>query len=153
MRKIALLVLMVFACSSHAAMDKSKTIYKCMQGKKVIYTDEPCIGGTEPEIVPTQGLDKDTGKSLKGKDVQAIERREIWYEHFMKPLTGMSREDHKILNERMKLPPRDKEECYKLDSKLMSDKESVKTATDKMTKQQAELNLFETRKRFKDLKC
>jgi hypothetical protein len=146
-------MVMAISCISYAAMDKSKTIYKCMQGKKVIYTDEPCIGGTEPEIVPTQGLDKESGKSLKGKDVQALERREIWHENFMKPLTGMSREEYKILTERMKLPPKDKEECYKLDSKLINDKEALKTSIDKTTREQRELNLFETRKRFKSLKC
>jgi hypothetical protein len=153
MRKLGFLLLMAISCSSFAAMDKSKTIYKCMQGKKVVYTDEPCISGTEPEIVPTQGLDKDSGRSLKGNDVQALERREIWHENFVKPLTGMSREEYKILTERMKLPPKDKEECYKLDSKLINDKEALKTAIDKTTREQRELNLFETRKRFKILKC
>lgn len=153
MRKIVFFILMAISCSSFAAMDKSKTIYKCMQGKKVVYTDEPCIGGTEPEIVPTQGLDKDSGRSSKGKDVQALERREIWHENFMKPLTGMTREDYKILSERTRLPPRDKEECYQLDSKLIANKQAEKNAIGKSELENAQLELYRTRKRFKDLKC
>jgi hypothetical protein len=153
MKKIIFFMLVAISCGSHAAMDKNKTIYKCMQGKKITYTDEPCINGTEVDVLPTQGLDKKSGKSLKGKDVRDIEHRDMQHEYFIKPLVGWSKEDYRIYMERMSLSPQSREECYKLDSKLLKDKEAVKTTIDKAAKEQAELNLFETRKRFKVLKC
>jgi hypothetical protein len=153
MKKIITGFIVIAVCSTSFAMDKSKTIYKCMEGKKVIYTDEPCIGGTVPEIVPTQGLDKATGKSLKGKDVQAIEHREMWVDNFMNPAFGIGRGQYKVMTERQKLPPKDKDECYQLDSKLIANQDAEKKAVGKAAIDKAQLELYVTRKRFKDLKC
>lgn len=153
MRKIITGFIVIATCSTGFALDKSKTIYKCLKGKEVVYTDEPCMGGTEPEIVPTQGLDKATGKSLKGKDVQAIERREIWVDNFIKPAFGIDRDQYKVMIERQKLPPNDKDECYRLDSVLIDNKTTEKKAVGNAEVSKAQIELYNTRKRFKDLKC
>ena len=46
-----------------------KSVYRCETAGKVSYSHEPCVGAKEIDATPTQGMDKMTGQSRKGRDV------------------------------------------------------------------------------------
>ena len=39
----------------------SRTVYKCQEGAKTVYSDEPCLGAQRINVEPTRGLDKSSG--------------------------------------------------------------------------------------------
>lgn len=54
-------------------------------------------------LAPTQGMDKMSGQSRKGKDVQQTEFNRV-FDNALKPLTGRSTEGMDVLRRRVKLP-------------------------------------------------
>ena len=45
------------ACTAQAqTLDKSRIVYRCEHQGKITYADEPCVGATEVDVTPTQGL-------------------------------------------------------------------------------------------------
>ena len=105
------------------------------------YSDAPCVGAKEIDTTPTQGVDKMTGASRKGADVQRVEHNALMAD-VLKPLTGMSPEQYRIYKHRFKLSPRDKAECTRLDTELPEFKQRAATApaSDKARKQFNDLN-------------
>ncbi|SFV00255.1 hypothetical protein SAMN04489707_10692 [Paenacidovorax caeni] len=83
----ALLGLLSFSIPAYA----QKPVYRCETAGKVSYSDAPCVGAKEIDATPTQGMDKMTGASRKGADVQRAEHNPLMADA-LKPLTGMSPE-------------------------------------------------------------
>ena len=52
-----LVVLFGAICAASAALAGPPT-YKCVTGKKVEYSDNPCVGATVVDTTPTRGMDK-----------------------------------------------------------------------------------------------
>ncbi|MEO8023871.1 DUF4124 domain-containing protein [Polaromonas sp.] len=142
MKFISLLAALLFsvALSAHAAGDPT---YKCITQGKVTYSDEPCVGAKIVDTTPTQGLDKTSGQSRKGADVQRVEtQREMG--KAMQQITGRAPEQRDKAIKRINLSLKDRQECEALDIGMVH----FSTPTP-----EEEVELYNLRKRYKDLKC
>lgn len=130
----------------------AQAVYRCEPTKgQVSYSNEPCIGATVVDTTPTQGLDKSSGVSRKGSDIQREQTRKALNDA-MRPLTGMSHEEQKVFEHRIKLPASVKLECQWLDVRLPAHEATVNTS-DAKSQKEAEAQLFLTRNRFRNLRC
>jgi hypothetical protein len=146
-RRCLTLGLLGLAASSLSA----QTIYKCESKGSVVYSHEPCLGAQIVDTMPTQGLDKSSGKSRKGADVQRIEQNKAMADG-LRPIFGETPEQREIRHRRFKLAPADNLECGYLDIRLPSQETAVRDA-DKGAAVRADAALFESRKRYRDLRC
>ncbi|CAN5190773.1 hypothetical protein BH10PSE16_BH10PSE16_39050 [soil metagenome] len=122
---------------------QSQPTYKCVTAGKVAYSDEPCVGAIVVDTTPTQGLDKITGTSKKGADVQKIEFNKAMAEA-LKPVFNETPDQRSQRHKRSKLLELDKLECGRLEGEIQ----------DKRVMDTRELvALYQARKRYKDLKC
>lgn len=142
MKNILVMALIAISATAQAQPGGAMT-YKCVTGGKVTYTDEPCVGAKVVDTTPTQGLDKITGVSKKGADVQKIEFNKAMAEA-LKPLFGETPEQRAQRHKRSNLSEKDKLECWNLEGQIQGKK--VMDARE-------EVSLYQARKRFKDLKC
>lgn len=146
MRRLAVIALAVAASASHA-----QTVYRCEINGKVAYSHEPCLGAKPVDTTPTQGLDKSSGKSRKGADVRHAEANKV-FDDAMRPITGMDEQQRATMHRRFKLPHAAKLECTWLDSRLVSQEADERTASPQNL-QAAQLALFESRRRYRELSC
>jgi hypothetical protein len=141
--KLKLLSCFVMAGAAGFCLAQSQPVYKCVTAGKVAYSDEPCVGATVVDTTPTQGLDKITGTSKKGADVQKIELNKAMAEA-LKPVFNETPDQRSQRHKRSKLLENDKLECGRLEGEIQG-----KRAMD--TRQQ--VALYQARKRYNDLKC
>ena len=129
----------------------SRTVYKCVVAKKVVYTDEPCVGAQVVDVEPSRGFNKSTGRELTGADVSR-ERRNEAFATAVKPVTGMTPEQFEIQKRRTKLTPEARSECTTLDRSISQSEadERVAGADSKTSVQRA---LFGLRKRHRQIGC
>ncbi len=145
-------LLPVLACMLIPAIGSAgPTVYRCETAGKVAYSDSPCIGATIVDATPTHGLDKMSGQSRKGKDVQQIELNHAFADA-VRPVTGRSREEMDVLRRRFKLPRPDQQACERLDGQLPT-LELEARKTQGAAKARAEFDLYGARKRYFELKC
>jgi hypothetical protein len=138
MKNVLVMALIAISATAHAQPGGAMT-YKCVTGGKVTYTDEPCVGAQVVDTTPTQGLDKLSGKSRKGADVNRIEFNE-GMSKALKPLMGQTPKEYEKTLKRVYLSPQEKFECSMLDGQILDERLQ-------------EVALYKARKRFKDLKC
>lgn len=143
----ALLGLLSFGFHAHA----QKPVYRCETAGKVSYSDAPCVGAKEIDATPTQGMDKMTGTSRKGADVRRDEHNAVMADA-LKPLTGMNADQYRVYKHRLKLTPRDKAECARLNTNLPELKQRAATALSS-EKALADVELYKARKQFNDQNC
>lgn len=129
----------------------AQTVYKCQSQGSVVYSNEPCLGAQIVDTTPTQGLDKSSGKSRKGADVSRAENSKMMADA-LKPLTGMDAAQLETFGRRQKLEPQVRLECARLDARLPEQTTSARTA-DKASVTRANVVLFESRKRYRELGC
>ena len=55
---VAPLAVMLGALLGASAAWAAPPTYKCVKGKKVEYSDNPCVGATVVDTTPTGGMDK-----------------------------------------------------------------------------------------------
>lgn len=134
-----------------SAVAQAQSVYRCETQGRIGYSHEPCVGAKVIDTTPTQGLDKSTGASRKGSDVRREELNRKLNEA-MRPLTGMSHEQSKVFERRIKLPATAKVECKLLDERLLDQDQAVRTST-QTAKAEAEVQLFLSRRRFRELGC
>lgn len=137
---------------AQSRMDKTRSVYRCEQQGRVSYSDEPCLGAKEVDVTPTQGLDKSSGVSRKGADVQRAERDKLMAEA-LRPLTGLDAKGLEQAGRRTQLAPDAQRACRQLDQQLPALKAAEVQAADDAAKAQAELLLYRARKSFKELRC
>jgi hypothetical protein len=129
----------------------SRTLFKCEEQGKVVYSDSPCLGAEKLEVVPTRGVNKLSGKVRVGPDVQ----REIHHETFaeaIRPLTGLSAKQLEVQTRRFYLPGPTQQECRRLDQDLVNaEAEEKRTTQNALREMQA--RLFLMRQRFRELRC
>src|SRR6218665_1642293 len=155
MHQRALKAITAFAIGStcHAA---SNTVYRCEQGGKVIYTDEPCMNAKEVDVTPTEGMNKWSGKervapALQNRQATELRRKELG--KALRPLTGQDDEKWQESLKHESRPAETRNECRRLDNLIPALKESAAGAARSGDKQNAETALYNARNRFKDLKC
>jgi hypothetical protein len=95
----------------------SRTVYKCEVDKKVVYSDEPCLGAKRIDVEPTRGMDQASGKRRIGSDVQRETTREAYAEG-LKPLTGMDAKALQVNGRRQKMSASAQTECLALDDQV-----------------------------------
>jgi hypothetical protein len=134
-----------------SALVQAQSVYRCETHGRVGYSHEPCVGAKVVDTTPTQGLDKSTGASRKGHDVRREEFKRSLNEA-VRPLTGMSHEQTKVFERRMKLPASVQAECKLLDFQLPGRVEAVRNSAPP-EKVEAEIELYQSRKRIRELGC
>lgn len=154
MRSAALLSLILL--HSHVAFGQSlpppsRTIYKCEQGKKVSYSDEPCVGAKALDIVVPRGMDKLSGTQRKGQDVASEEHREN-FANALKPLSGMTPEQLAVFSRRQKLSGAMQLHCKRLDM-LLPQLEAREHGLAGEALLQAQTTLYQSRKQYKSIGC
>ena len=115
------------------------------------YSDSPCVGAKVVDATPTQGMDKTTGQSRKGKDVQTVEMNTT-FDRAFQPVTGRTPEEMDVMRRRIKLSGQEHAACASLDGKLPGLESNAAVASGS-TKARADVELYKARKRFFDLKC
>ena len=126
-------------------------VYRCETGGKVSYADAPCVGAKVIDATPTQGMDKMTGRTRKGKEVQRDEFNRL-FDGAIRPLTGKSTEEMNVVRRRVNLSGKEQAQCNALDSRLARLEASARTVASK-DKAQTDFDLYQARKQFFDLKC
>jgi hypothetical protein len=150
MRLYRLPVLLTGVALSWAAAAQ-KPVYRCESAGQVSYSHAPCLGAKEVDVTPTQGLDKNSGKSRKGHDVLRHEQQGQIADA-LKPLLGMTPEQYRVHHRRSKLSPADRRECQRLDDDMYQRTQRV-NRSEKVDRGDAELDLYKTRQRFNALNC
>lgn len=129
----------------------SRTAFKCVVGKSVIYSDAPCVGAERVDLQPTRGLNKSSGKEVVGADVRHERNREQVAEA-IRPLTGKSNQEFETYGRRMKLTASARSECASLDSSIPRAEAEERTSSDpERTAKQT--RLFGLRSRYRQLAC
>lgn len=146
---ISALVNLAFAQST--LPPTSRTVYKCSEKGKTVYSDAPCLGATKVDVEPTRGFNKDTGREIVGADVQREHRREIWADA-LQPLTGMDRKQYKVYERRYKLSPESQQACRRLDQLIPQAEFAEKHASPEELGN-AKNNLFVLRKSYSKNGC
>ncbi len=133
------------------AASAQKPVYRCEAAGQVSYSHAPCVGAKEVDTTPTQGLDKMSGKSRKGRDVQRHEH-DGQMAQALKPLLGMTPEQYRVHHRRSRLKPADQRACTHLDADLpgLAQRAAQSSGADRTA---ADLGLYQGHKRFNDLNC
>ncbi|MDM0058991.1 DUF4124 domain-containing protein [Variovorax fucosicus] len=126
-------------------------VYRCEIQGKVNYSDVPCVGAKTVDVTPTQGADKMSGRSSKGKEVQR-EEFHITLDNATRPLHGLSHGEMDVRRRRYQLSPADQRQCASLDQQI-PELEARATKTTGSARGQADVALYQARKRVFDLKC
>ena len=146
---ISTLVNMAFAQST--LPPTSRTVYKCNEKGKTVYSDAPCLGATKVDVEPTRGFNKDTGREIIGTDVRREQHRELMADAF-KPLTGLTAEQYKVHERRYKLSPESQQACKRLDQLIPQAEYAEKDASPEELAI-AKNNLFVLRKSYSKNGC
>lgn len=129
----------------------SRTLFKCQDKGKIIYSDSPCLGAEKLEVEPARGVNRLSGRTRIGPDVQNEIHREMMAEA-IRPLTGLSAKQFEVEVRRYKLSGAAQQECRRLDQDLAStESEEKRTAQNGLRDVQA--RLFAMRQRFRELRC
>lgn len=145
----AVVVPLLFVANLCAAM--SPTVYRCKTGSQVNYSDTPCVGGKVVDVTPTRGVDKMTGQSIKGNDVQREEYRAM-VDDATYPLHGMSHKQMNVIRRRQKLSSSSQAQCASLDRQLPVLQAQLAAAIGS-AQGKVDVELYRARKLSFDLKC
>ena len=141
-----------FAEAQGTALPKaSRTVYKCGVAGKVVYTDDPCIGGQLVNVEPTRGMNKSTGRELTGADVRREKQNEVFAEA-VKPITGKTPKQMEVQRNRVFFSAQAQAECANLDGDITrheADEKAVSIAS----RAPVQRELFALRKRHRELRC
>ncbi len=151
-------VLAALLCASVVQAQNSTTlpptgriVFKCVVGKKAVYSDDPCPGAQRIDIEPTRGFSRSTGRESVGADVARENHRdqmaEIW-----KPVTGLTPRQLAVHQRRYPLTLQDRLECDSLDAGIaqLENKERAAPLEDQPAVKQ---QLYLLRKRDRALRC
>lgn len=129
----------------------SRTVFKCQEAGKTVYSDSPCLGAKLIDVEPTRGLNKSSGRVQIGADVQREQGREAVAE-ILRPLTGLDAKQLAVQGRRNKLSLEDQKECRRLDGDMSAAQQDEKNATQSDLKD-VQMKLYQLRKRFQKLGC
>lgn len=149
---LASLVLFSTTALSQSLPPPSRTVYRCEEGGKVIYADNPCLGARKLEVEPTRGLNQASGREQIGKDVRNERFREGIAEA-VKPLTGMDAKQLDQFGRRQRLTPEARLQCQRLD-RLLPTAEAAETAASAGTaRDRAQKHLLALRTAYRQHHC
>ena len=129
----------------------SRTVFKCEEGGRVVYSDRPCLRATKIEVEPTRGVSRLSGRERVGNDVQREVIREQIAEA-LRPATGINPKQFEILGRRQQLAPAVRQACWQLDEQIpLLEKAEVQARGQDVGGIQR--HLFSLRSRFRELGC
>jgi hypothetical protein len=137
--------------SAQTLHSPSRTLFKCQEQGKILYSDSPCLGAEKLEVEPTRGVNKLSGKERIGSDVQHELHQEMFADA-LRPLTGMTAKQLSVQSRRYYLPGAIQDECRRLDQDLVSTEDEEKRVTQHVLRD-VQMRLFLLRKRFRELRC
>jgi hypothetical protein len=114
---IAALTIAASSVAAQSLPPTSRTVYRCDDGNKVLYSDAPCLGAKRVDVEPTRGLNKSTGREQIGQDVRREKHNEQLAEA-LRPLFNETPEQRATRHKRFKLEPLAKVECARLDAEM-----------------------------------
>ena len=151
--KLALAAFTVVASSvaAQSLPPPSRTVYKCEDGKKVNYSDSPCLDAKKVDVEPTRGLNKSSGREEVGQDVRREKNNELMAEA-LRPILNETPDQRAIRHKRFKLEPSAKAECAQLDVQIpLLQKRKPSVTSGSTATIERELLAFRTR--FQTLRC
>ena len=147
----ATLTLVASAVAAQNLPPPSRTVYKCDDGKKVHYSDSPCLGATKVDVEPTRGLHKSTGQVKVGQDVQREKTNELMADA-LRPILNETPRQRETRHKRFMLKPEAKAECSELDVQIPSLERLERTST-RESLPAVQRDLLTVRTRFQSLRC
>jgi hypothetical protein len=129
----------------------SRNVFKCEVGGKVVYSDEPCLGARRVDVEPTRGVDKATGSTRVGADVQREKHNEQMAEA-LRPIFGEDSKQRATRHRRAALKPQDRAQCYRLDREI-TNAEAADVQATKAEPSAAQANLLRLRRNYSSLRC
>lgn len=156
---LRLLITPALICTAMVAMHghaqtlppTSRTVFKCQEAGKTVYSDAPCLGAQVIDVEPTRGLNKSSGHVRVGADVQYEQGREMIAEA-LRPLTGLDAKQLAVQGRRNKLSLENQKECRRLDGDISVSKRDEKASTRSDLKE-VQMKLYQQRLQFKALGC
>ena len=147
----ATLTLVASAVAAQNLPPPSRTVYKCDDGKKVHYSDSPCLGAKKVDVEPTRGLNKSTGQVKVGQDVQREKTNELMADA-LRPILNETPKQRETRHKRFKLEPEVKAECSQLDGQIPRLERLERSAT-REALPAVQRDLLAVRTRFQGLRC
>ncbi len=129
----------------------SRTVFRCEEGGKVVYSDSPCLGAKRIDVEPTRGVSKLSGQERTGRDVAHEKFREQVSEA-IRPLSGMNPKQFATFEKRMKLSPEAQRECQRLDGRVPALEHEERQASGQAL-MEVQGRLLGVRRRFRELGC
>jgi hypothetical protein len=108
-----ILTIMTLAVCPQLVHAQARSVFKCTEGDKTVYSDAPCLGAQKIDAQPTRGLNKFTGKEATGRDV-SLEKQHEAFAQAIKPISGMSADQLALAGRRLKLSTAAQQECKRL---------------------------------------
>tara|TARA_B100001105_G_scaffold246562_1_gene230386 strand:+ start:2992 stop:3447 length:456 start_codon:yes stop_codon:yes gene_type:complete len=130
----------------------SRTVYKCEQQGRVVYSDTPCLGAQKLDIEPTRGLDASSGRARTGADVQREKQRELVAEA-VRPLSGMNSREFDRAARRTQLPAASQRACGALDESIPRLERREQQAAEGPSRQAVQRELLTARAAFRHHRC
>jgi hypothetical protein len=154
-RRASVCGLLIFATGVALAQPlpvPSRTVFKCIENGKTVYSDSPCLGAQKIDVEPTRGVNSGpNGRELVGPDVRREKNREAMAEA-LRPITGLNAKQYEVQGRRMKLEADAQRECRYLDASIPTTEADEKHAT-KTQLPEVQARLLTLRKRFRELRC
>lgn len=149
--RVAVLAFFSSLAGAQSLPAPSRTVFKCEEGGRIVYSDSPCLGAKKIDVEPTRGVSSLSGKERVGNDVQ----REVFEERLaeaVRPLSGMNPKQYEVFSRRMKLTSAAQRECQHLDRQIppLEQTEAQASGQDFAA---AQRRLFGLRSRFRELGC
>ncbi len=148
---IAALTIAASSVAAQSLPPTSRTVYRCDDGNKVLYSDAPCLGAKKVDVEPTRGLNKSTGREQIGQDVRREKHNEQMAEA-LRPIFNETPEQRATRHKRFKLEPSAKVECARLDGE-MPQLEAKERSAKGETLGTVQRELLASRTRFQKLGC
>lgn len=95
----------------------SREVFKCEEGGKVVYSDNPCLGARRVLVEPSRGLDSKSGKKRTGTDVRK-ENLNAQTAEALSPVFNETAQQRAVRHRRAKLAASAKSECNRLDVRI-----------------------------------
>ena len=149
--RVAVLAFFSSQAEAQSLPAPARTVFKCEEGGRIVYSDSPCLGAKKIDVEPTRGVSRLSGKERVGNDVQ----REVFEEQLgeaIRPISGMSPKQYEVFGRRLKLTPAAQRECQQLDRQIPP-LERTEAQTSGQDFAAAQRRLFSLRNRFRELGC
>lgn len=145
------LLLVTIHASAQSLPPPAKTVFRCEEGGKVVYSDAPCLGARKIDVEPTRGVSKLSGKERIGSTVQHEQLHEQLAEA-VRPLSGMNPQQFDTFGRRQSLSSATQRECLRLDEQVMAAERDERGAKGPVLAE-IQARLFGLRKRVRELGC